>query len=152
MEVNVNYVAVLIAAAANYIIGWIWYGFVFGKTWVRLAGATDMKPTALSIGGGIISALLMSYVLAHALIFAAAYTKMSGIPAGLMCGFFNWLGFIAPVTLRERDLSKETVEPLAAGQRILSFVAARDGNDTGALVNAAGIHSTNFRFALSNLS
>jgi hypothetical protein len=24
---------------------------------------------------------------------------MSGMPAGLMCGFWNWLGFIAPVTL-----------------------------------------------------
>jgi hypothetical protein len=41
----------------------------------------------------------MSYVLDHALIYASEYMKMSGISAGLMCGFFNWLGFIAPVTL-----------------------------------------------------
>jgi len=41
----------------------------------------------------------MSYVLAHELIFASVYLKVSGVSAGLMCGFFNWLGFIAPVTL-----------------------------------------------------
>jgi hypothetical protein len=99
MDVSINYLAVVVAAAANYLIGWVWYGFVFGKTWIRLTGLSDMKPTVVSIAGGIISALLMSYVLAHALVFASAYTKMEGIPAGLMCGFFNWLGFIAPVTL-----------------------------------------------------
>jgi hypothetical protein len=38
-------------------------------------------------------------VLAHALVFVAAYFKMSGIHAGVMPGFWNWLGFIAPVTL-----------------------------------------------------
>jgi hypothetical protein len=43
--------------------------------------------------------LVMSYVLAHSLVFAAAYFGMSGISAGLMSGFWNWLGFIAPVTL-----------------------------------------------------
>ena len=46
-----------------------------------------------------ISAVVMSYVLAHSLVFAAAYLKMSGVRAGIMCGFWNWLGFIAPVTL-----------------------------------------------------
>ena len=48
---------------------------------------------------GLGASFLMSYVLDHALIYASEYMKMSGISAGLMCGFFNWLGFIAPVTL-----------------------------------------------------
>ena len=47
----------------------------------------------------IIGSLIMATVLAHALIFASEYLKMYGIAAGLMSGFFNWLGFIAPVTL-----------------------------------------------------
>ncbi len=46
-----------------------------------------------------VGSLVMSYVLAHALVFTSAYFKMSGMPAGLMCGFWNWLGFVAPVTL-----------------------------------------------------
>jgi hypothetical protein len=47
----------------------------------------------------ILGTLLLSYVLAHALVFAATYTKATGLAAGLMVGFWNWLGFIAPVTL-----------------------------------------------------
>jgi hypothetical protein len=46
-----------------------------------------------------VGSLVMSNVLAHALVFAGAYFEMSGISAGLLSGFWNWLGFIAPVTL-----------------------------------------------------
>ncbi len=31
--------------------------------------------------------------------FANEYLKTSGVGAGLMVGFFNWIGFIAPVTI-----------------------------------------------------
>jgi hypothetical protein len=41
----------------------------------------------------------MSGVLAHSLVYASAYMKVTGVSAGLMAGFWNWLGFIAPVTL-----------------------------------------------------
>ncbi len=104
--VPINYMAVIVAAVANMVIGFLWYGPLFGKTWMKLSGinpgkidsakASGMgKNYALAFGGS----LVMSYVLAHALVFAAAYFEMGGVPAGLMSGFWNWLGFIAPVTL-----------------------------------------------------
>ncbi len=99
MQVPVNYLAVVVAALANYVIGAIWYGALFGKAWIRLSGATDMKMTAGSVVFSLIGALFMSYVLHHALVFASAYLKTSGVGAGLMVGFFNWIGFIAPVTV-----------------------------------------------------
>ena len=46
-----------------------------------------------------LGSLLLSFVLAHALVFASAYLKASGVSAGLMAGFWNWLGFIVPLTL-----------------------------------------------------
>jgi hypothetical protein len=58
-----------------------------------------MKPKLPAIILGLVGAFLMSYVLAHALIFGNEYLKMSGPASGMMCGFFNWIGFIAPVTL-----------------------------------------------------
>jgi hypothetical protein len=99
MDVHINYPAVLIAALANYIIGTVWYGGIFSKTWKNLTGISEMKPTPASVLIGVIGALLMSYVLAHAVVFANGYMKTSGLGGGLMCGFFNWLGFIAPVTV-----------------------------------------------------
>jgi len=42
--------------------------------------------------------LIMAYVLVHSLIFAQSYLQISGVSAGLMAGFWSWLGFVAPVT------------------------------------------------------
>ena len=106
MEVPINYLAVIVAAIVSMAIGFFWYGNLFGKAWMRLAGITqdDMKsmkakmsPLAASIGG-FLTALLMSYVLAHALVFGNAYLGMFGAGAGMMGAFWYWLGFVVPVT------------------------------------------------------
>jgi hypothetical protein len=46
-----------------------------------------------------LGALAMSFVLAHAVIYAESYLGTSGIWGGVQAGFWNWLGFVAPVTL-----------------------------------------------------
>lgn len=33
------------------------------------------------------------------LVFAGAYLKVEGASAGSMVGFWNWLGFVVPLTL-----------------------------------------------------
>jgi hypothetical protein len=97
--VPVNYLAVVIVALVNYAIGSIWYGVLFRKSWMKLAGMSEMKVTAVSVVVALIGAFFTSYILAHAVIFASAYLKTSGVGAGLTTGLFNWLGFIAPVTI-----------------------------------------------------
>jgi hypothetical protein len=97
--VPTNYLAVVVAALANYIIGAIWYSALFRKSWTRLMGMSEMKVTAPSVILGLVGALLMSYILHHALFFADTYLGTSGIGGGLMVGALNWLGFIAPVTI-----------------------------------------------------
>lgn len=104
--VPVNYLAVVVATAASVVIGFLWYGPLFGKPWMEMMGITReamdaakkksmMGSYAIMIAGS----LVMSYTLAHAIVFASAYLMATGIAAGLMGGFWNWLGFIAPVTL-----------------------------------------------------
>jgi hypothetical protein len=99
MEVHVNYIAVLVAAIANYLFATIWYGVIFSKTWQKLTGITDMKPSPVNIVLVFIGSLVLSYVLYHSIAFGNAYVNMGGISGGLMGGFFDWLGYIAPVTL-----------------------------------------------------
>jgi hypothetical protein len=99
MNVPVNYLAVVIAAVANYVIGSLWYGVIFRKAWLKMSGISEMKVTAVSVILGLIGALLTSYVLQHAIFFATEYLKTSGVVGGLTTGFFSWLGFIAPVTI-----------------------------------------------------
>ena len=99
MEVQVNYLAVLVAAIASYLLATVWYAFLFPKVWSRLTGISDMKPAVSQIVLAFVGSLIMSYVLYHSITFGDAYVRMGGIPGGLMGGFFDWLGYIAPVTL-----------------------------------------------------
>lgn len=98
--------AVIGAAVLSMVLGFLWYGPLFGKPWMKMMGMSKesmkgMKQSEMMKMYGIqaVGSLLMAFVLSHSLIFAAAYLNESGISAGLQTGFWNWAGFIAPVTL-----------------------------------------------------
>ncbi len=106
VPVPINYVAVLVSAVFMMVLGYIWYGPLFGKQWIALMGWTReamqeamKKGMAKNYAIMALGALLMAFVLDHALIFGSAYMNISGYPAGLEVGLWNWLGFIAPVTV-----------------------------------------------------
>ncbi len=99
MDIHANYLAILVAAIANYIIATIWYAVIFSKVWKKLTGITDMKPAPMNIVLVLIGSFVLSFILFHSIVFGNAYFKISGISGGLMGGFFGWLGYIAPVTL-----------------------------------------------------
>jgi hypothetical protein len=107
MEVHVNYLAVLIAAIANYAFAVIWYAVIFGKVWQKLTGITEMKPAPMNTVLVFIGSLILSYVLYHSIVFGDAYVNMRGIGGGLMGGFFGWLGYIAPITLSTKLYEKK---------------------------------------------
>jgi len=107
MEIHVNYLAVLVAALANYLIATIWYALIFGKIWRRLTGITDMKPAPVNMLLVFIGSVVLSFVLYHSIVFGNAYFKISGISGGLMGGFFGWFGYIAPVTLSTKLYEKK---------------------------------------------
>lgn len=105
-QVPINELAVLAAAVVSMIIGFLWYGPLFGKQWMALSGISKEQMDASKMKGmhqmyalTFIGTLLTSYVLAHAIFFASTYLEIEGLSAGLQGGFWNWLGFIAPVTL-----------------------------------------------------
>src|SRR5260370_41822457 len=105
--VPINYFAVLLAGIVSMPLGFLWYGPLFGKKWMKLSGMSKEKIDAAkksgkaNMGYGLmfVGSLVMAYVLAHSLVFASSYLRMTGVPAGLMSGFWSWLGFVGPVTL-----------------------------------------------------
>jgi hypothetical protein len=99
MDIQVNFLAVFVAAFANYIIATVWYAILFSGLWKRLTGIPEMKPTPIKMLLAFIGSLMLSLGLVHAIVFGNAYLKMSGVAGGLMGGFFSWFGFIAPITL-----------------------------------------------------
>ena len=104
--VPINYLAIVVAAIASMVIGYLWYGPIFGKPWMKLMGMSSAQMSAEKKKGMAkgyiimyITSAIMAYVLAHALVFGNAYLHASGIMSGIMVGFWNWLGFIATVTV-----------------------------------------------------
>lgn len=105
MEVSVNYNAVLVAAIASMVVGFVWYGLLFRTQWMTYMGLTMESMAGMKMSANaayalqFVGSLVMAYVLAHSIVFASAYTGVEGTTAGIMAGFWSWLGFVAPVTL-----------------------------------------------------
>ena len=71
-EVPINYYAVLVCGISNMVLGYLWYGALFGKQWMALSGITPEKIEAAKSKGmakgyllSFVGALLMAFVLAH---------------------------------------------------------------------------------------
>jgi len=105
--VHLNFLAVLLAAIANYVLATIWYALLFNKVWKKLTGITDMKPQPMNMVLSFVGAFVMSFVLYHMIVFGNNFFKMSDITGGLMAGFHSWVGFIAPVTLMTKLYEKK---------------------------------------------
>lgn len=99
--VDINYLAVLGAAIVAMAIGAVWFGPVFGKTWMKLVGKTEKDLQAAKAamprlyGSSFLASLITAYVLAHFVDFAQAET----ISGGVQTGFWAWLGFVLTTSL-----------------------------------------------------
>ena len=40
---NINIWAVLVATLSTFLVGWLWYGPLFGKAWMSASGMTEEK-------------------------------------------------------------------------------------------------------------
>ena len=99
-EVNINLLAVLIAAVINMVLGMLWYSPVlFGKTWLVAIGKTQEEIKQGSTGPlymvNTIASLVLAYVLAH----FVDYTQAKTAAQGAQTGFWIWLGFVVTTVL-----------------------------------------------------
>jgi Protein of unknown function (DUF1761) len=93
----VNLWAIVVAAVAYMVVGYLWYSeTLFGKPWRRLVG---MKDGAMSNNDAMVksmlmsfvTALVMSYILAHFIVYAEENTLLGGVKIA----FWSWAGFVA---------------------------------------------------------
>lgn len=102
--IEVNYLAVLIAAVASMVVGFLWYSPVLlGKPWMKLMGYTTesmkaaQKEMMKTYGVSFVLALITAYVLFHVITMSEAYFGYSRLMTGLTSGLWMWLGFVMPV-------------------------------------------------------
>jgi len=90
-----NLWAVLVSAVFQWFLGALWYSPVlFAKPWMALVGfKKEGNPKSMVPGmiASFIGSLLLSYILAHVVIWGHVVT----LRRGALIGFICWAGFIA---------------------------------------------------------
>jgi len=95
----VNWVAIVIAAIAQFIIGWIWYGPLFGKPWMSMMGMSQQSMSREGMRKTMTLTFIGSLVTAAVLSMLVGWMGAKTLSAGIAAGFWAWLGFVATVTL-----------------------------------------------------
>lgn len=104
---DMNILAVLVAAAAMFVIGFLWHGPLFGKTWMRLAGVAmpDPQPTFSSMVPQMIWNYIANVVIAG--VFAAMVSFIGSLvpdpsffdwSRGSIFAGWIWFGFVMPIS------------------------------------------------------
>ena len=94
---DVNWIAVILAALAGFVVGGIWYGPIMGKKWMGAVGLSEEQIRAGNMvaiyGGAFAFSLLASWTLAHT--FASYGTDFSA-SIKVLTAFGVALGFVVP--------------------------------------------------------
>jgi len=87
MDLDINWLGVLLAALATFAVGGLWYSVLFAKAWQREAGVTDEQlknGTVRVFVGSFLLALVMAVVLAAFIGDAGAgFGTLAGLAAGV---------------------------------------------------------------------
>lgn len=95
-QVTLNYLAIVVCAILTMPLGFLWYGPLFGKTFMKLTGMSGQmtpegkKQANVGYAVSLLTAFVMAYILSHFVDYAGATTWMDGMQAG----FWSWLGFV----------------------------------------------------------
>lgn len=93
-----NYLDILLAAIGYMVVGFLWYGPLFGKAWMKLSGISDAKMNEMKKEGMVktygmmfVAALVTSFILS----WLIDTMEVSGLTEALWLAAIVWLGFIA---------------------------------------------------------
>ena len=93
--IHANYLVLGSAIVASFLFGYLWYGPIFGKTWVALVGlavksAEHNKPKPWALPLTLLGTILTTFVLAYILSIYKPYCAYGA-------AFFIWAGFYLPL-------------------------------------------------------
>lgn len=99
MDVQVNWIAVVLATLGSMVVGAIWYAKpVFGEKWQKLVKLDDkkmQKGAAKAMGTTVVVSFITAFVLAHLTYMSSSFFGTSFMSAALTTAFWVWLGFTA---------------------------------------------------------
>jgi hypothetical protein len=131
---QINYLAVVVAAVAGFMLGAGWYT-VLGNVWMAGLGKTkedcDKRPSPIPFIIAAVSCLIMAYMLAGLMGHLANVT----VRGGLIAAFFVWVGFVLTTVATNHAFEgmKPVVTAIDAGHWLAVLLLM------GAIIGAFGI-------------
>jgi hypothetical protein len=94
---HTSYLELIVITIASFIFGFLWYGPLFGKTWMQLMGkkmedCQGKKPPVSSMLLTLLGTFLTVWVLAFVL-------HRPENPCGALVALFAWMGYQIPILL-----------------------------------------------------
>jgi hypothetical protein len=124
----INLEFVLLAAVINMVLGFLWYGPIFGNLWEKLMKLNGKKLIKDTKGVNLAQtyfvtfsmSLLTYYILANMINYTSASTYLQGMHTG----FWLWLGFVAPAQFMEVLYSSKSPKLFAldSGYQLLALL------------------------------
>ena len=110
-ETHVNYLAILVAAIINIIVGAIWYGpMLFAKQWMawNTMSAEDMKK--VNPGPLYVQSFVATLVTYFVLALILRNMNTTSAVEGMKTAFMLWLGFITTVQFTANLFSSKKIQ------------------------------------------
>lgn len=126
-QVHINFLAVVVAAVAAFLIGGLWYSpLLFAKQWVTAHGYTDEQVAEMQKGAAkaYTVTLVCQFLIALAIAVLVGYIHMERCMQGLKLGLLIWAGFALPLGLMAHMFSRKRIAVLCidAGYQLVYLV------------------------------
>ena len=94
---SINWLAVFGISILSWVAGALWYGPIFGKTWMKIHhdGKADIQPSMKGIGSLLFVEFIMTFLMVAVLAFLM--TRIPDAP-GFRIAILVWLGFVLPAS------------------------------------------------------
>lgn len=130
MDIVINYWAILVCGVLAMVIGWLWYGPLFGRQWMQVVGAEGMDEAAIKemqkkamplYGVQLVLVLFQVWVLAY---YIAGWKEASGLTNAM----WIWAAFIMPTIAGTAMWNNDTVRIawtrffIQAGYQLVLFI------------------------------
>jgi Protein of unknown function (DUF1761) len=93
-----NYLAVLVAAIVYWLLGAVWYGILFSKSWMALENMTEAQARSMNPFLPYLITFALNLLIAFVLAQLCLWRNATTASRGAALGIFIWIGFIGPVT------------------------------------------------------
>jgi hypothetical protein len=93
-----NYAAVVVSAVAYWLLGALWYGFLFSKPWMALEQMSPEKAASMNPVLPYVITFVLNLLIALVLAQICSWRNANTAARGAAVGTLLWIGFVGPVT------------------------------------------------------